>query len=257
MKIMLCNDDGIHAEGINVLHSLLVKQHEVFVIAPEEEKSGAGSSITTKKPLIPNQIKENFIAINGTPVDCVHSGLHQLCPFKPDLLLSGINFGANMAEDLLYSGTVGAAMEGREFSIPSIAISSAAFIQPSSEGKSQPNFLTAAKIALDIVERLLEIRIDSQITLNVNVPNLNYEEINKINLTYPGTWGKRNPPHKETSNSGEDQFWITHRNKIPENEENSDIATLTRGEVSISPIGPRFLVNDYDQSLTEWINSFN
>ena len=254
---MLCNDDGIHAEGINVLHSLLVKQHEVFVIAPEEEKSGAGSSITTKRPLIPNKIKENFIAINGTPVDCVHLGLHQLCPFKPDLLLSGINFGANMAEDLLYSGTVGAAMEGREFSIPSIAISAAAFIQPSSQGKSQPNFLTAARIALDIVERLPEIRIDSQITLNVNVPNLNYEEINKINLTYPGTWGKRNPPHKETSNSGEDQFWITHRNKIPENEENSDIATLNRGEVSISPIGPRFLVNDYDQSLKEWINSFN
>ena len=254
---MLCNDDGIHAEGINVLHSLLVKQHEVFVIAPEEEKSGAGSSITTKKPLIPNQIKENFIAINGTPVDCVHLGLHQLCPFKPDVLLSGINFGANMAEDLLYSGTVGAAMEGREFSIPSIAISAAAFIQPSSQGKSQPNFLTAARIALDIVERLPEIRIDSQITLNVNVPNLNYEEINKINLTYPGTWGKRNPPHKETLNSGKDQFWITHRNKIPENEENSDIATLNRGEVSISPIGPRFLVNDYDQSLKEWINSFN
>jgi len=254
---MLCNDDGIHAEGINVLHSLLVKQHEVFVIAPEEEKSGAGSSITTKKPLIPNQIKENFIAINGTPVDCVHLGLHQLCPFKPDVLLSGINFGANMAEDLLYSGTVGAAMEGREFSIPSIAISAAAFIQPSSQGKSQPNFLTAARIALDIVERLPEITIDSQITLNVNVPNLNYEEINKINLTYPGTWGKRNPPHKETSNSGKDKFWITHRNKIPENEENSDIATLNRGEVSISPIGPRFLVNDYDQSLKEWINSFN
>ena len=150
MKIMLCNDDGIHAEGINVLHGLLVKQHEVFVIAPEEEKSGAGSSITTKKPLIPSKIKENFIAINGTPVDCVHLGLHQLCPFKPDLLLSGINFGANMAEDLLYSGTVGAAMEAREFSIPSIAISSAAFIQPSSEGKSQPNFLTAARIALDL-----------------------------------------------------------------------------------------------------------
>ena len=257
MKIMLCNDDGIHAEGINVLHSLLVKQHEVFVIAPEEEKSGAGSSITTKKPLIPNQIKENFIAINGTPVDCVHLGLHQLCPFKPDVLLSGINFGANMAEDLLYSGTVGAAMEGREFSIPSIAISAAAFIQPSSQGKSQPNFLTAARIALDIVGRLPEITIDSQITLNVNVPNLNYEEINKINLTYPGTWGKRNPPNKETSNSGEDKFWITHRNKIPENEENSDIATLNRGEVSISPIGPRFLVNDYDQSLKEWINSFN
>ena len=257
MKILLCNDDGIHAEGINVLHDLLVKEHEVFVVAPKEENSGAGSSITTKRPLLPNKIKENFIAIDGTPVDCVHLGLHQLCPFKPDILLSGINFGANMAEDLLYSGTVGAAMEGREFSIPSIAISAAAYIQPSSEGKSQPNFLTAARITLDIVERLSEIKIDSQVTLNVNVPNLNYEEINKINLTYPGTWGKRNPPHKETSNSGEDQFWITHRSKVPQNEENSDIATISRGEVSISPIGPRFLVNDYDQSLKEWIKTFN
>jgi len=254
---MLCNDDGIHAEGINVLHGLLVKKHEVFVIAPEEEKSGAGSSITTKKPLIPNQIKENFIAINGTPVDCAYLGLHHLCPFKPDLLLSGINFGTNMAEDLLYSGTVGAAMESREFSIPSIAISAATWIQPNSDTRSQPNFLTAARIALDIIERLPEITVDSQITLNVNVPNLNYEEINGINLTYPGSWGRRNPPHKETSNSGEDKFWITHRTKIPENEENSDIATLGRGEVSISPIGPRFLINDYDQPLKEWINSFN
>jgi len=257
MKIMLCNDDGIHAEGINVLHDLLVEVHEVFVVAPKEEKSGAGSSITTKRPLLTNKIKENFIAINGTPADCVHLGLHELCPFKPDLLLSGINFGANMAEDLLYSGTVGAAMEGREFSIPSIAISAAAFIQPGSEGKHQPNFLTAAKVTSDIVERWSKIRIDPQVTLNVNVPNLNYEEINKINLTYPGTWGKRNPPRKETSSSGEDQFWITHRSKVPENEDNSDIATLNRGEVSISPIGPRFLVNDYDQSLNEWIKTFN
>ena len=257
MKIMLCNDDGIHAEGINVLHEQLIKEHEVFVIAPEKEMSGAGSSITTKRPLFPIKIKENFIAINGTPVDCVHLGLNQLCPFEPDLLLSGINFGANMAEDLLYSGTVGAAMEGREFSIPSIAISAAAFLQPGSEGKSQPNFLTAAKIGSDIIEKLHEIKIDSKITLNVNVPNLNYEEINKLKLTSPGSWGKRNPPRKETLNSGKDQFWITHRNKVPENEENSDIATLTRGEVSISSIGPRFLVNDYDQLLKEWINSFN
>jgi len=136
MKIMLCNDDGINAEGINVLHNQLIKEHEVCVIAPEKEMSGAGSSITTKRPLFPIKIKENFIAINGTPVDCVHLGLNQLCPFEPDLLLSGINYGANMAEDLLYSGTVGAAMEGREFSIPSIAISAAAFIQPGSEGKS-------------------------------------------------------------------------------------------------------------------------
>ena len=114
MKIMLSNDDGIEAEGLNTLYERLKDIADIFVIAPQKEMSGSGSSITTKRPLKTEEIRKIFIAVNGTPVDCVHLGLHQLCPFKPDILLSGINFGANMAEDLLYSDTVGAAMEGRE-----------------------------------------------------------------------------------------------------------------------------------------------
>ena len=257
MKIMLCNDDGIEAEGINVLYNCLAEKHEVFVIAPEREMSGSGASITTKRPLSPKKIKENFVAVNGTPVDCVHLGLHELCPFKPDLLLSGINFGANMAEDLLYSGTVNAAMEGREFSVPSIAVSAAAFLQPGSTGKTQPNFISAGKITYDIVEKFHLLKTDPKITLNLNVPNLAYEEINEIVLTSLGSWGTRNPPHKETLTSGKDQFWITHRSKIPNNNENTDIETLTRGAVSVTPIGPRFLVGDYSKELNVWLSSFN
>ena len=250
---MLCNDDGIHAEGINVLHSLLVKQHEVFVIAPEEEKSGAGSSITTKKPLIPNQIKENFIAINGTPVDCVHLGLHQLCPFKPDVLLSGINLGANMAEDLLYSGTVGAAMEGRELSIPSMAISAAAFQQPGSNKKYEPNFLSAAKITRDMIIKFHELKIDPKVTLNINVPNLPYDKIKEAEVTTLGPWGTRNPPNKEILSSGQEQFWIAHRSNVPENSKNSDIETLARGAVSVTPLRPNFMVIDFSEEIGNWL----
>tara|TARA_Y100000590_G_scaffold77704_2_gene86142 strand:+ start:6036 stop:6806 length:771 start_codon:yes stop_codon:yes gene_type:complete len=255
MKILLSNDDGIDAEGINQLYSELKNQYEVFVVAPEKEMSGAGSSITTKRPLKTSSIKKNFVSVNGTPADCVHLALHEICPFKPDLLLSGINYGANMAEDLLYSGTVGAALEGREFGMPSIAISAAAFNQPGAEGRIRPNFLSAAKISCDVVKKLSQLKIDSQLTLNINVPNLNYEEITKFKLTRPGTWGKRNPPNKEITDSGKERFWITHRSKVPENKEDTDIAALARGEVSISSIGPVFLIEEFQSELKSWVGS--
>ena len=255
MKIMLVNDDGIQAEGINTLYDHLKEVSEVFVIAPEEEMSGSGSSISTRKPLEVKEIRSNFVAVNGTPVDCVHLGLHELCPFKPDLLLSGINFGANMAEDLLYSGTVGAAMEGRDLLIPSIAVSAAAFTQPGSFSKKEPNFLAAAQITKDIVMIFNELKVNSQIILNLNVPNLPYEEIRKIELTTLGSWGVRNPPQKKVLPSGQEQFWISSRSNIPKNSTRTDIETLTRGAVSVTPIGPRFLVDDYSEEITRWLST--
>ena len=164
MKILLSNDDGIYAEGINTLYSFLKKEHEVFVIAPDQERSGAGSSITTKRPIKIKEIKETFFSVTGTPGDCVHLGIHEICPFKPDLLISGINYGANMAEDLLYSGTVGAAMEGREMSIPSMAVSAAAFMQPGSSKKTEPNFDSASKVTLILIKKLQSLDIDPKIT---------------------------------------------------------------------------------------------
>ena len=254
MKIMLTNDDGIESEGLNILYESLIDIAEVYVIAPEKEMSGTGSSITTKRPLKSRKLRNNFIAVNGTPVDCVHLGLHQLCPYKPDILLSGINFGANMAEDLVYSGTVGAAMEGREFSVRSMAVSAAAFKQPGSPKKYKPNFSSAAQIAKKLVTRFHELRIDPKITLNLNVPNLPLNKINEIVVTTLGTWGSRNPPRKEVLSSGKEQFWITHRNKIPKNSKMSDIGTLARGSVSVTPIGPKFLVDGYSDELRQWLS---
>ena len=257
MKIMISNDDGVESQGINILYEYLSENYEVFVIAPEKEMSGSGSSITTKRPLVPRRVKENFIAVNGTPVDCVHLGLHELCPFKPDLLITGINFGANMAEDLLYSGTVGAAMEGREMSIPSIAVSAAGFMQPGSNKKTKPNFISAAKVIVSLIKKFHQLNINSQIILNVNVPNLPYKEIKGISVTKLGSWGNRNPPIKEKLTNGKHQFWISHRSKIPENLKVTDISTLSRGAVSITPIGPNFLVEDYSDQLISWVNNLN
>jgi len=255
MKILLSNDDGIKAEGINSLYDKLKEKYEVFVIAPEKEMSGSGSSITTKRPLIPKKLRDNFISVNGTPVDCVHLGLHGLCPFKPDLLISGINFGANMAEDLLYSGTVGAAMEGRESLIPSMSVSAAAFKQPGSGKKYRPNFSSAASITLDLIKKFHELNIDPKITLNLNVPNLPYNEIKEIKVTSLGSWGARNPPNSETLSSGGEQYWITHRTNVPENLKDTDIETLARGVVSLTPIGPRFLAKEFSKELSNWVKA--
>ena len=258
MKIMLSNDDGIKAEGLNILYENLREVAEIFVIAPDKEMSGAGSSITTKRPLKPTEIKKNFVAVNGTPVDCVHLGLHQLCPFKPDLLISGINFGANMAEDLLYSGTVGAAMEGRDLSIPSIAVSAAVFTMETlhevSFEKNKPNFSSAAQITKEIIMIFDELKVNSQVILNLNVPNLPYDEIKKIEVTTLGSWGVRNPPRREVLPSGKERFWISRRNNIPQNHRRTDIEAITRGSVSITPIGPKFLVDDYLEEVTQWLS---
>ncbi|MFL2706209.1 MAG: 5'/3'-nucleotidase SurE [Gammaproteobacteria bacterium] len=253
MKILLSNDDGIYAEGINTLYSFLKEEHEVFVIAPDQERSGAGSSITTKKPLKIKKIKENFISVTGTPVDCVHLGIHEICPFKPDLLISGINYGANMAEDLLYSGTVGAAMEGREMSIPSMAVSAAAFKQPGSSKKNEPNFESASKVTLILIRKLQILDIDPKVTLNLNIPNSKFKDIKEIALTTLGSWGLRNPPYIEETASGKKKYWISHRSSVPENRENSDIGALSRGVVSLSPIGPNFLVKTESEKISSWL----
>ncbi len=255
MKILLTNDDGIDAEGIKVLYKCLKENNEIFVIAPEKEMSGAGSSITTKRPLSPKKIKENFIAVDGTPVDCVHLGLHELCPFRPDFLISGVNYGANMAEDLVYSGTVGAALEAREFSIPSMAVSASAFMQPGSENRKDPNFLSAAKIAQDIIVRFKKLDIGPHITFNLNVPNLEYEQIKEIKLTTLGSWGARNPPQRDGGLKKE-KFWVSHRTKVPANKNSADIKALSRGLVSLTPISPNFLSNDYLKEITSWLSTF-
>jgi len=253
LKILISNDDGVEAAGLEILFNYIKEIAEVFVIAPSENKSGAGSSISTRRGLLAKKNKKGFFYINGTPVDCVHLGLNGLCPFKPDLVLAGINYGANLAEDLVYSGTVAAAFEGRNLPLPCIAISAAAFNQPGTANSGKkPNFTSAALVTKNIIQNLVKLNLNSNITLNVNVPNLPYEDIEEISITTLGSWGKRNPPTKDISSKGEEIFWVTHRSKIPNNSRGSDISALTRGAVSITPIYPNFLSLEKTKDLSNW-----
>ena len=253
IKVLLSNDDGVDAPGIASLYEGLKDMAELFVVAPEVNQSGAGSSITTNRPMKVKEYKKNFLSVNGRPSDCVHLGIHELCPWKPDLVISGINLGANMAEDLLYSWTVGAALEARSMSIPSLAVSAAAFGQPGSEGLMEPNFETASQVIREILEGIILEAVDTAISLNINVPNVPYSKDLKKTLTTIGTWGVRNPPEIKKSSKGKLEYWTTHRSDYPQNNSNSDISALERNEVSISPMVPNFY-SESENPLKGWIN---
>ena len=253
LKILISNDDGVDAPGINCLYEHLKEIAEVFVVAPEINQSGAGSSITTIRTMKVKDVKLNFKSLNGRPADCVHMGIHELCPWKPDLVISGINLGANMGEDLLYSGTVGAALEASELLLPSIAISSAAFGQPGSKGEQEPNFETAGLVAQHLILHIDSLILNPGIILNVNVPNVPFTKNLKVVKTRVGTWGARNPPNKIENSKGQVEYWTSHRDKYPSNDIDSDIATLERNEVSITPISADFLNGDSSNSLHNWL----
>tara|TARA_Y100000766_G_scaffold257038_1_gene244264 strand:+ start:82 stop:852 length:771 start_codon:yes stop_codon:yes gene_type:complete len=243
LKILLSNDDGYDAPGIRVIFEKLKEVADIFVVAPEVNSSGAGCSITTNRPMSVRQHDNGFLSVSGKPADCVYLGIHELAPWKPDIVISGINLGANMGEDLLYSGTVGAALEARELDYPSIAISAAAFHQPGSPDSMEPNYDTAACVVKDLIQNYKLKEINSSIVLNVNTPNVNFTKDLEYKITTVGTWGSRNPPLVERDEKDHFTYWTSHRDKLPKNEENSDIYTLLHKKVSISPIFPEFSIN--------------
>ncbi len=257
LKILISNDDGFDSPGLEILYENLKEVAELFVVAPEINNSGAGCSITTNRPIKAIRRDNGFVSINGRPADCVHLGIHQLSPWKPDLVISGINFGANMGEDLFYSGTVGAALEGRGLKYPSIAISAAAFNQPGSEDSLEPNNQTAALVVKEVIENFESIELDSSVVLNINVPNVEYSKSLNKRVTKIGSWGERNPPRKEIKDDGKEVFWTTHRDKFPSNDENTDISCLVNKEISISPIFPNFCNEDDVKDVKLWIEKWD
>ncbi len=178
MRILISNDDGVTAPGIAALHAALKDYAECVVIAPDQDKSGAGSSLTLDRPLHPQTLANGFISLNGTPTDCVHLGLNGLLPDPIDLVVSGINLGANLGDDVIYSGTVAAALEGRFLGGTSLAFSLVS--------RSPDNLPSAAHIARRLVEALPRLHLPPRTVLNVNIPNLPLAHIRGIQLTPPG-----------------------------------------------------------------------
>ncbi|MDN5516011.1 MAG: 5'/3'-nucleotidase SurE, partial [Pseudomonas sp.] len=188
MRILISNDDGVNAPGIAALHQALADYAECVVIAPAEDKSGASSALTLDRPLHPTALANGYISLNGTPTDCVHLGLNGLLEQTPDMVVSGINLGANLGDDVLYSGTVAAALEGRFLSKPAFAFSLLS--------RLPDNLPTAAYFARKLVEAHERLELSPRTVLNVNVPNLPLEHIRGVQLTRLGHRGRAAAPVK-------------------------------------------------------------
>ncbi len=245
MRILISNDDGVSAPGLAALHGALVGYAECAVIAPDQDKSGASSSLTLDRPLHPHLLGNGFISINGTPTDCVHLGLNGLLEQEPDMVVSGINLGANLGDDVLYSGTVAAALEGRFLQRPSFAFS---FLS-----RQIDNLATAAYYARLLVEAHEELDLPPRTVLNVNIPNLPLEHVRGIQLTRLGHRTRAAAPVRIVDPRGKAGYWIAAAGDAEDGGPGTDFHAVMQGYVSITPLQLDRTYQDGFNSLNAWL----
>ncbi|HSV35377.1 MAG TPA: 5'/3'-nucleotidase SurE [Ramlibacter sp.] len=244
MKILLSNDDGYQAPGIVALYEAIQDLGDVEVVAPEHNNSAKSNALTLHSPLSVHQAGNGFRYVNGTPADCVHIALTGLLGYRPDLVVSGINNGANMGDDTIYSGTVGAAMEGYLFGVPAIAFSQTQ--------KGWAHLDAAAAKARELVAHLLALRkaADEPWLLNVNIPNLPVADIGSFKIC---RLGRRHAAEKviaQTSPHGETMYWIGGAGPAKDGAEGTDFHATAQGHVSITPL--KVDLTDHD-GLAGWL----
>jgi 5'-nucleotidase len=226
MKFLLSNDDGYQAPGINELAHTLSTIGEVVIVAPEENKSASSSSLTLKNPLTITEYKENIYFINGTPTDCVHIALSGFLKFKPDMVISGINDGPNMGDDTIYSGTVAAAMEGYLLDIPSLAISMSQY--------DPKHYSTAGQVVLDLIPKIKNLQ--QSILLNINVPDIPYNELKGTEITRLGKRHKAEPIIHHPNQNDKLMYWVGAAGEPNDGGLGTDFFAIKNEKVSISPI---------------------
>lgn len=227
MKILISNDDGFQAPGIVALHAALKDIADVEVVAPEHNNSAKSNALTLAAPLYVREAHNGFRYVTGTPADCVHIALKGLLDYKPDLVVSGINNGANMGDDTLYSGTVAAATEGYLFGIPAIAFSQV--------DAGWAHVDSAARVARDIVLRHAGI-LAVPYLLNVNIPNVPYDQMGAFEATRLGRRHQSEPVVRALDPRGREIFWIGAPGARRDGGEGTDFHATTQGRVSITPL---------------------
>ncbi|ADL55146.1 5'/3'-nucleotidase SurE [Gallionella capsiferriformans] len=228
MRILISNDDGYFAPGLACLAQHLAKIAEVVVVAPERDRSGASNSLTLDRPLKLRKAASGYYYVNGTPTDCVHLAVTGMLDYQPDMVVSGINAGANMGDDTIYSGTVAAATEGYLLGIPSIAISLV--------GSNLVHFETAARVASDLVLRFGAQTHHAPWLLNVNVPDVPYDQLQGIEVTRLGKRHKAEPVIKALSPSGETVYWVGAAGRAQDAGEGTDFNALNLQRASLTPL---------------------
>lgn len=227
MRILISNDDGYLAPGINALAGALADIAEIVVVAPDSNRSGASNSLSLDRPLSVNRAANGFYFVNGTPTDCVHVALTGLLDYRPDLVVSGINNGQNMGDDTLYSGTVAAATEAYLFGIPAIAFSQV--------NHGWEHIDAAARMAREIVLRRFDA-LPSPFLLNVNIPNLPYERLGKLVATRLGRRHQAEPVIRSHDPRGREIFWIGAPGACRDAGEGTDFHATAQGQVSLTPL---------------------
>lgn len=244
MKILICNDDGYLAEGIAVLAKTASQFAEVRVVAPESDQSGVSNSFTLNRPLSIKKASNGFSYVNGTPTDCIHVALHTMTDFKPDLVITGINHGANMGDDVLYSGTVAAATEAFLMGIPALAFSLC--------DRSSKYWATAEKVVNAVLQKICAQLPTEPILWNINIPPVAVEDIQGF---HAARLGRRHHEHcivPSENPRGEIMYWIGGVGNADTSKEGTDFADSHAGFVTITPI--TLDLTDYEQMGT--VSSF-
>ncbi len=246
MRILLSNDDGYFSPGLAILAESLSSLAEITVVAPERDRSGSSNSLTLDRPLSLRKAPNGFFYVSGTPTDCVHMAVTGMLEDLPDMVISGINHGANMGDDTIYSGTVAAATEGFLLGIPSIAVS---LVSHDAE-----HLATAGRVAADIVRRYQASPFAHACLLNVNVPNVPYHELRGSRITRLGRRHKAEPVVKAINPRGETIYWIGAAGSAQDAGEGTDFHATATDMVSITPL--QIDLTHYQQLplLQEWFD---
>jgi 5'-nucleotidase len=245
MHILLSNDDGYSAQGLIALANALGQRARLTVVAPERNRSGASNSLTLDRPLRVSRAESGFIKIDGTPTDCVHLAITGLLHEEPDMVFAGINHGSNLGDDVIYSGTVAAATEGRFLGLPAVAVSLAS--------SNPQHFDTAAQVAVTLLIQIQEHPLPSDTILNVNVPDVPLYELRGFQSTRLGQRHKAEPVIRTTDPRGREIYWIGSAGPEQDAGPGTDFYAIRNNYVSVTPLQIDLTRYESLQRLADWL----
>ncbi len=247
MHFLLSNDDGYQAEGIELLAKALSPIGRITVVAPDRNRSGASNSLTLDSPLYPQTASNGFIYVNGTPTDCVHLAITGLMNEDPDMVISGINSGANLGDDVLYSGTVAAAMEGRFLGCPALAVSLAS--------ETPKHWDTAVRVVIKVIKSLEELTRTRDVLLNINIPDIPYKEIGMFEITRLGQRHKSEPAIPAKDPHARQVYWVGPVGPEQDAGPGTDFHAIKHNNVSITPLHIDLTRYSVMEELIEWVGA--
>jgi len=247
LRILISNDDGVTAPGIEILAETIAQSAEVTVVAPDKNRSASSAALTLDRPLRYNQLSNGYYSVTGTPCDCVHLGSHKIMSERPDMVIAGINRGPNLGDDVIYSGTVAAAMEGRNLGLPAIAVSIASF-QPQ-------HFSTAVEAIVVLLRQLSYFRKNSATILNINIPDIPWNEIKGFQVTRLGKRHTAEAVIKSKDPRGHSIYWVGPPGKKQDAGEGTDFYAVDQGYISVTPLQIDLTHYQAINSTATWLES--